>query len=56
MSVHNRAHANGGITVAVANVDGLVQENHVQVRVPTVRVLGSILPLIANVAGTKLEE
>jgi hypothetical protein len=52
----HRAGIDGGIAVAVADIDGLVQKDHIRVRVPTVRVPCRILAFVANSAGTKLEK
>jgi len=50
------AGVDGSIAIAIPDVDGLVQEDHVRVRVPAVLVPRRVLALIPNAAGAKFEE
>jgi hypothetical protein len=50
------AGVDGSIAIAIPDVDGLVQEDHVRVRVPAVLVPRRVLALIPNAAGAKFEK
>lgn len=51
-----RARVDRAFPVAVTDVDGLIQEDHVRVAIPAIRVVCGALAVVADAAGTELEE
>jgi len=49
-------HCGPVVRVGIADVDGLVKEDDVGIAIPAMRIVGSVLALISNAAGTKFKQ